>query len=185
MRPRYGWEIGGCRLMLGGCTCGGRRQRGAGQHHEAERDRSFVQPGYLQQVRVDELGAPHAGGLVELRLEQDGDVLRRRRLLVRQAGLRLAELLRLDAGVAVQRRARQHHGGLRQAALHEGLLRAEGAGPRACDDRSSYLRDAGLEALLLRHGGRSQARVGGAEEVAGVHVEGRNLSCRTSTDTGF
>jgi len=23
MRPRYGWEMGGCRLMLGGCACGG------------------------------------------------------------------------------------------------------------------------------------------------------------------
>lgn len=48
-------------------------------------------------------------------------------------------------------------------------------------NNKSYLREAGLETLLLRHGGRRQARVGGTKEVAGVHVEGRNLSCRTST----
>lgn len=43
----------------------------------------------------------------------------------------------------------------------------------------TYLREAGLEALLLRQGGRSQTRVGGTKEVASVHVEGWNLSCRT------
>lgn len=36
-----------------------------------------------------------------------------------------------------------------------------------------------MEALLLCQGGRSQTRVGGTEEVASVHVEGWNLSCRT------
>lgn len=41
------------------------------------------------------------------------------------------------------------------------------------------LREAGLETLLLRQGGRRQARVGGTEEVASVHVEGWDLSCRT------
>lgn len=44
-----------------------------------------------------------------------------------------------------------------------------------------YLREAGLEALLLCQGGRSQARVGCTEEVASVHVESWNLSCRTWT----
>lgn len=42
-----------------------------------------------------------------------------------------------------------------------------------------YLRKPRLEALLLGKRGRRQAGVGRVEEVAGVHVEGRDLGCRT------
>lgn len=42
-----------------------------------------------------------------------------------------------------------------------------------------YLGEPRLEALLLSQRGGSQTRVGGAEEVARVHIEGWNLSCRT------
>lgn len=56
---------------------------------------------YLQQVCVNKLRAPHARGLVELRLKQNGNVLGGGRLLVGQAGLGLAQLWRLDTGVTV------------------------------------------------------------------------------------
>lgn len=45
----------------------------------------------------------------------------------------------------------------------------------------SHLRQPRLKALLLCQRGRSQSRMGGTEEVTGVHIEGWNLSCRTWT----
>lgn len=42
-----------------------------------------------------------------------------------------------------------------------------------------HLREPRLKALLLCQRGRSQSGMGGTEEVARVHVEGWNLSCRT------
>lgn len=80
---------------------------------------------YLQQVCVNKLRAPHARGLVELWLKQNGNVLGGGGLLVGQAGLGLAQLWRLDTGVTVQGWSRQHHGGLGEAALHK-RLRPEG-----------------------------------------------------------
>ncbi len=44
-----------------------------------------------------------------------------------------------------------------------------------------YLWESRLKALLLGYRGRSQAWVGRTEQVAGVHVEGRDLGCRTYT----
>lgn len=60
-------------------------------------------------------------------------------LLVGQAGLRLAQVRCLHARVTVQRGSRQHHGGLRQAALHEGLLGPEQSGGGQTDQL--WLRD--------------------------------------------
>lgn len=59
-------------------------------------------PDYLQQVCVNELGAPHTRGLVELWLKQNGNVLGGGGLLIGQTRLRLAQLRCLDAGIAVQ-----------------------------------------------------------------------------------
>lgn len=59
-------------------------------------------PGYLQQVCVNELRAPQARRLVELRLKQNGNVLGGGGLLVGQAGLRLAQFRGLDTRVTVQ-----------------------------------------------------------------------------------
>lgn len=80
---------------------------------------------YLQQVSVNELGASHARGLVELWLKQNGNVLGGGGLLISQTRLRLAQLRCLDTRIAVQGWSRHHDGGLRQAALHECLLGPE------------------------------------------------------------
>lgn len=82
--------------------------------------------GYLKQVCVNKLGASHARGLVELRLEQNGNVLGGWWLLIGQVRLRLPQLRCLHTRVAVQRRSWQHHGRLRQAVLHECLLWPKG-----------------------------------------------------------
>lgn len=76
---------------------------------------------------VNKLGAPHAGGLVELGLKQNGNVLGGGGLLISQAGLGLAQLWCLYPRVTVQGGSRQHHGGLGQAALHK-CLRPGGGG---------------------------------------------------------
>lgn len=81
--------------------------------------------------------------------------------------------------------AAEHRWGWGSAAL---LLAMEGGGvfklnlKQVCLHLTSvapYLRKPRLKALLLRQRGRSQSRVGGTEEVARVHIEGWNLSCRT------
>lgn len=100
-------------------------------------------------------------------------------LLVGQAGLRLAQIGCLHAGVTVQRGSRQHHGGLRQAALHESLLgpaQSEGGDHkdqswwRNVKKTSTRLRQTGLPVRLQR----------GAEEVLRLRHRGSGAESQLS-----